>query len=443
MSKRMKDIIVVGFALFAIFFGAGNLIFPVYLGLNSGQNWFSSMIGFILTDPLLAVTVVVVTAKLGGQAEDIGKRVSPTFAKLLGIISILSIATFIAVPRTAATVHEIAVQPNWPDFSPVITSIVFFTLTVYFVVNEKKVMDIIGNFLTPFLLITLAIFIGWVIINPPGTIQPSQLAENDFLVGFTEGYQTMDALGANLMAGILVTDFIRRGYSDKYTRYKNVFYAGGIAFLLLAFVYGGLIYVGANFSGIYPADMSRSQLLISVFAHTFGDFGAVLISIVVTLACLTTSVGLTATCGDFFQTISNNKLSYKTVVLSSAAISLFISLFTVDEIINLAGPLLDIIYPVVMVLVLISLVDRFVKYDLIYIAGVLGTLLVSASETIMKLLSMDSALQTWYNIVPFSSQGFGWVIPALIFATIGGLIAHFFNVGKTFEDHDNERAVYY
>lgn len=145
----MRDITVVGFALFAIFFGAGNLIFPVYLGLNAGENWISSMIGFVLTDPFLAITVIIVTTKLGGQAEDVGKRVSHGFAKMLGVISVLSIATFIAVPRTAATVHEIAIQPNWPNVSPVITSLIFFALTLYFVINEGKVMDIIGNFFNP------------------------------------------------------------------------------------------------------------------------------------------------------------------------------------------------------------------------------------------------------------------------------------------------------
>lgn len=442
MSKRMRDITVVGFALFAIFFGAGNLIFPVYLGLNAGENWISSMIGFVLTDPFLAITVIIVTTKLGGQAEDVGKRVSHGFAKMHGVISVLSIATFIAVPRTAATVHEIAIQPNWPNVSPVITSLIFFALTLYFVINEGKVMDIIGNFLTPFLLITLAVFIGWIIFNPPGSIMPSQIQGNDFFVGFTEGYQTMDALGANLMAGILVTDFIRKGYTDKKQRYHNVIYSGILAFLLLAFVYGGLIYVGATFSGIYPTDVSRSQLLIMVFAHIFGDFGALLISVVVTLACLTTSVGLTATCGDYFQTISKNKLSYKPVVLTSALISLFISLFTVDEIIAYAGPLLDIVYPVVMTLVLISILDRHIKYDLIYIGGVLGALFVSLSETVMGLFNMQGAIDGWNQFIPLAEQGFGWIIPALGCALIGGLIAHVFKVGKTIDDHDNARAVY-
>lgn len=442
MSKRIRDIIVVGFALFAIFFGAGNLIFPVYLGLNAGQNWFSSMAGFVLTDPFLAVLVIIVTTKLGGQAEDIGKRVGPGFAKGLGVVSILSIATFIAVPRTAATVHEIAIQPNFPNISPVVTSVIFFALVLYFVMNKGKVMDRIGNFLTPFLLITLVIFIGWIIISPPGEMMPSEIQGSDFLVGFTEGYQTMDALGANLMAGILVTDFIRKGYTDKYERYRNLILSGIIAFVLLTFVYGGLIYVGATFSTIFETSISRSELLIAVFAHIFGRFGAFLISVVVTLACLTTAVGLTATCGNYFQSISANKLSYKSVVIVSASISLLISLFSVDEIITFAGPLLDIVYPVVMILIILSAIDRFIKYDSIYIGGVVGTFIVSISETIMSLFQMNQAQAVWQQVVPFSGYGFGWIIPALLFALIGGLIAHYFQVGKTIDDHDQSRAVY-
>lgn len=443
MTKRMKDILVVGFALFAIFFGAGNLIFPVFLGLNAGENWFSSMIGFILTDPFLAVLVIIVTAKLGGRAEDIGKRVGPVFTKILGIVAILSIATFVAVPRTAATVHEIAIEPTFPNVSPIITSIIFFAIVLYFVMNEGKVMDIIGNILTPFLLVTLTIFIGYTIINPPGPIMPSQINDSEFLVGFTEGYQTMDALGANLMTGILVTDFIRRGYTDKFERYKNVIGAGIIAFILLSFVYGGLIYVGATFSNIYPIDISRSQLLILVFAYSFGRLGALLISIVVTLACLTTAVGLTATCGDYFHTISNKKLSYKSVVITSAVISLFISLFTVDEIIVLAGPLLEIVFPVVIVLALIAVFDRYIKYDLIYIGSVIGTFVVSFSETMIIIFDLNDLMAGWQQINPLAEYGFGWVIPAIIFGIVGGLIAHYFNIGKTIHDHDNPRALYY
>lgn len=442
MSKRIRDIIVVGFALFAIFFGAGNLIFPVYLGLNAGQNWFSSMVGFVLTDPFLAVLVIIVTTKLGGQAEDIGKRVGPGFAKGLGVVSILSIATFIAVPRTAATVHEIAIQPNFPNISPVVTSVIFFALVLYFVMNKGKVMDRIGNFLTPFLLITLVIFIGWIIISPPGEMMPSEIQGSDFLVGFTEGYQTMDALGANLMAGILVTDFIRKGYTDKYERYHNVLLSGVIAFLLLTFVYGGLVYAGATFSSIFDSSISRSALLIAVFAQTFGRFGATLISVVVTLACLTTAVGLTATCGNYFQSISNKKLSYKTVAITSASISLLISLFSVDEIITYAGPLLEIVYPVVMMLIILSAFDRYIKYDLIYIGGVVGTFIVSISEVLLNILGLKQMQTAWQRLVPLAELGFGWIIPALTMALIGGIIAHFFRIGKTIDDHDQSRAVY-
>ncbi|EKU93110.1 LIV-II [Alloiococcus otitis] len=441
MSKRARDVIIVGFALFAIFFGAGNLIFPVYLGLNAGDNWFSSMVGFILTDPFLAILVVIITAKLGGQAEDIGRRVGPNFAKVLGIIAILSIATFVAVPRTAATVHEIAIQPNFPNVSPVVTSLVFFAFTLYFVINEGKVIDIIGNILTPILIATLAIFIVWVIINPPGPTVPSQIESSDFLVGFTEGYQTMDALGANLMAGIVVTDLVRRGYTDKEKRYKNTIGVGIIAFILLSLVYGGLVYVGARFSAIYPVDMSRTQLLIASFSYIFGDFGAFLISVVVTLACLTTSVGLTATCGDYFQTISKNKLKYRPIVITSVTIGLLISLLSVDEIVAFTGPLLDLVYPVVMALALFSLFNEYLKYDLIFVGGVAGAFAVALIETSLGLLGMDAALESWTAFVPLAEVGFGWLIPALIGGLIGGLLGHFFDLGKRLEDHDNQRAV--
>ena len=154
MDIKKKDIITCGFALFAIFFGAGNLIFPPYLGVLSGDRWFESMIGFLLTDPVLPILGVLVTMKLGGRADDLGKRVSPKFAKLIGMVAILTIGPFFAVPRTGATTHEIFVQPVFGSGVPIIvTSIVFFAITLWLAINPSKVIDYVGNILKPILLV--------------------------------------------------------------------------------------------------------------------------------------------------------------------------------------------------------------------------------------------------------------------------------------------------
>ena len=442
MKEKFRDSLTVGFALFAIFFGAGNLIFPPYLGFIVGQHWLSATAGFTLTDPVLAIVTVIVTTKLGGRIDDIGRRVSPNFAKGLGVITILLIATLIAVPRTAATVHEIAIVPNFPNISPVWTSLIFFALTLYFVFNEGKVMNIIGNILTPILLITLTMFIVVVVFNPPGPLLTPTIPENYFMRGFTEGYQTMDALGAPLMAGIVVADFIRRGYQKTTERYEMVKKAGLIALGLLIFIYGGLAYIGATMGSHFPESITRVEILLGAFSHVFGNIGALIIAIIVTLACLTTSVGLTATCGDFFHSISNGLVRYKVVVVISVGISMLISLFTVDEIIIYAGPILEVIYPVMIALVLLSLVDRFIYYDLIFLGGVLGAFLISLLEVLARIFEWTSITYGITQFIPLADRGFTWVIPSVILAIIFGLLAKLTGLGKTIDDHNKENAVF-
>lgn len=442
MKRSYRDSITVGFAMFAIFFGAGNLIFPPYLGFSAGRDWASATGGFLLTDPFLAILTVVVTTKLGGRIDDIGRRVGVHFAKGLGILTILLITSLVAVPRTAATVHEIAVAPNLPAFSPIWTSVVFFGLTMYFVFNEGRVMDLIGNFLTPMLLITLAVFIIRVVFNPPGELLAPTVEGNSFIRGFTEGYQTMDALAAPLMAGIVVTDFVRRGYDSPQQSYHMVKKAGYIALILLIFVYGGLTYIGATMGSHFPASVTRVEILLGAFSQVFGDMGAVLIALIVTLACLTTSVGLTATCGDFFHSISNGRFSYKAIVLLSVGVSFLISLFTVDEIIIYAGPMLEVIYPVIMTLVLLSAVDRFIVYDMIYVGAVVGTLLMSLVEVVSQLLGWEALSQWVDHWIPLANIGLAWIMPAIILSIIFGLIGKYAGVGKKFTDHKDERAVY-
>ena len=187
MNKKFKDIIIVGFALFAIFFGAGNLLFPPYLGVLAGTEYKKAMFGFLLTDPVLPILGVIITAKLGGAAEDLGKRVGNNFSKVLGTVTILTIGPLFAVPRTAATTHEVFVSKVFPGTPLWVTSLIFFILTSIFVFNETGVIDKIGKYLTPGLVIILLVIIVKCIVDPIGVMNIK--TENQiFLKGFAEGY---------------------------------------------------------------------------------------------------------------------------------------------------------------------------------------------------------------------------------------------------------------
>lgn len=437
---KKKDIITCGFALFAIFFGAGNLIFPPYLGVISGDRWFESMIGFLMTDPVLPVLGVLVTMKLGGRADDLGKRVSPKFAKLIGMIAILTIGPFFAVPRTGATTHEIFVQPLFgADASIMITSVIFFAITLWVSINPSKVIDYVGNILTPVLLVILTIIITKSIIAPPDPMMITSTA-GLFTNGFKEGYQTMDALGAALMAGIVSTDLIRRGYKDEKTKLKASIGVGLVAFVLLAFVYGGLTYAGATVGGHFSADTPRTELLIGMTSLLLGDLGKFALGFAVALACLTTSTGLVSTCGNYFETISNGKLKYKMVVTVATVLSFVISLLGVEKLIAVAVPVLTVIYPVVIVLIILSIFDKKIKYNWTYTGAVIGAFSVSLIEGLglFGQMSGNAVLGNLGNLItflPMSQIGFGWIVPTIVGSVIFTLISKYTNKGDIGENY--------
>ena len=422
MNKKFKDVIIVGFALFAIFFGAGNLIFPPYLGVLSGSEYKKAMFGFLLTDPVLPILGVIVTAKLGGRADDLGKRVGPTFSKILGTVTILTIGPLFAIPRTAATTHEVFVSKVFQGAPHWITAIIFFTLTAIFVFNESGVIDKIGKYLTPGLVIILFVIIIKCIISPIGAMNPPE-TDGVFLKGFAEGYQTMDALGAALMAGIVVSDLLRRGYENDAERYKVVKKVGLVAFLLLAIIYGGLIYVGSTASKLYTMENTRVDILLGTVQNVLGPTGKVIIGIAVSLACLTTSVGLSATSGNFFSEITNEKLGYKLVVIITVIASGLFSLAGVEGLIKAAVPILSIVYPIIIVLILLGLIDEHIKYDMTYKGAVLATFIISLMETLYSTFHILEKPVKTIKLLPFGSVGFEWIIPAAIMAIIFGAIA--------------------
>ncbi|MEG0249294.1 MAG: branched-chain amino acid transport system II carrier protein [Peptostreptococcus sp.] len=438
MEIKKKDIIICGFALFAIFFGAGNLIFPPYLGVLAGDRWYVAMFAFLLSDPVLPILGVVATAKLGGKADDIGKRISPKFAKLVGTIAILTIGPLFAVPRTGATTHEILIRPLFPGVPGWLTSVVFFAITYYIALNPTKVIEIIGKYLTPCLLLILGLVVAVAIINPPDPMVTTGTPQL-FTLGFKEGYQTMDALGAPLMAGIVISDLVRRGYNDEETRLKASLQVGLVAFVLLALVYGSLTYAGATVGGHFDGNTERTALLIGMVELMLGDVGKVFMGLAVTLACLTTSTGLTSTCGNYFEDISNGKIKYKQVVTIAVLVSFGLSFLGVDGLISVAVPILSAIYPVMIVLILMSLFDSKIKYNWTYTGAVLGAFSVSLVQSLnmastMRGGSFLSSTVEFIQTLPLAKFGFEWLLPAVIGAVILTLISKYASVGKTIAD---------
>jgi LIVCS family branched-chain amino acid:cation transporter len=421
MSNRSKNIIVIGMALFSLFFGAGNLIFPPFLGLESGTKWFWTAIGFFITGIGLPILGIVAAAKSGGSIDKLGRKVSPRFSKFLGIIIVLTMGPIFATPRTGATAFELGILPNFSNANPIIFAIIYFGITVAFAINPSDVIDKIGKILTPGLLLILIIMIISGIVSPIGGIAKIDV-ELPFSRGFTQGYQTMDALGATLFGGMVIASLIRSGYKKEEEQISMTCKSGIVAALGLMIVYGGLTYLGATASKALAGDVSRTQLVMAIAQNSLGEFGSIGLGVAASLACLTTAIGYTVTAGEYFSQLSNGKLSYKFIVIVAAMISAVMSIIGVEKIIALAEPLLAFIYPVVIVLVILTVFSGDnIKNGNVYKGAVYATLAVSAIEA-LGVVGVDTYLNKLVSMLPLFDYGFGWIVPAILGGIIGGFI---------------------
>ncbi len=430
MTNRKKDILISGLALFAIFFGAGNLIFPPYLGVITGDGWLATMVGFLLADPVIPILTVIVTAAAGGRAVDIGKRVGDKFAKILTLAAIICIGPAFAIPRTAATTYEVGFQSFFPNLPIWVVTIVFFAITFALSFKESNVVNIIGKYITPALLVFLFIVIVKAIISPIGKPVDVPVEGGYFVKGFYEGYQTLDAFASPLFTGIVVADLMRKGYGkqSRKDRLSFIISVGIVASIFLSLVYGGLTFLGASGSSIFTADDSRVEILVSLVYMTLGNFGKFALSLCVTLACLTTAIGLTSSAGNFIEELTHGKVKYIYTVIIVTIISFLLSSLGVDAIINLAVPVLTIGYPIIIALVFYMIFDKKVPYNMAYILMVIGVTIVAVIETFGKQLGLGALVEIIKSL-PLAQFGFTWFIPSLVCFIIGWILGKF-GLGK-------------
>lgn len=413
MRKETKDVIVTGLALFAMFFGAGNLIFPPFLGLVSGTNWVVCVIGFFLTGIGMPILGILAVSKVGGSIENLAKYVSPTFGKILGTVIILAIGPLLAIPRTEATVFELGVKPILGSVNPYIVSAIYFAITLFFVIKPTGIIDKIGKILTPILLLVISVIIFKGITSPISNPVATGLG-NPFSEGFLGGYQTMDALASVLFGGIVMLSLRDKGYTDMKKQTSMTIKAGVIAASGLALVYGSLLYLGATVSGVFPGDITKTQLVVQITEKLLGTYGKYAIGLTVSAACLTTSIGLTATVGNFFSELTNEKLSYKSVVIATVLFSGVIATVGVEQIVKLAVPLLVTVYPVVIVLIIMGIFDNLISNKKAYIGAVYGALIVSLVDALTAIGVNTHFVKQFIDAIPFAEQGFAWIIPSLV-----------------------------
>ncbi len=354
------DLLALGFMTFALFLGAGNIIFPPSAGMAAGEHVWSAAFGFLLTGVGLPLLTVVALARVGGGigrlTQPIGRRAGVAFA----IAVYLAIGPLFATPRTAVVSFEMGVAPFTGDGGVplLIYTVAYFSVVLFLVLNPGRLVDRVGKVITPVLLSALLVLGGAAIFAPAGEIGSSsgEYQSAPLVQGFLQGYLTMDTLGA-LVFGIVIATAIRdRGISDSrlVTRYSMI--AGVIAATGLSLVYLALFYLGATSQGIAGDAQNGVQILTAYVQQTFGVSGSLLLAVVITLACLTTAVGLITACGEFFSDLL--PVSYKTVVIVFSLFSLLVANQGLTQLISLSVPVLVGLYPLAIVLIALSLFDR-------------------------------------------------------------------------------------
>lgn len=422
MKNSTKNALVIGFALFAMFFGAGNLIFPPYLGKAVGDGYATAIIGFLITGVGLPLSGVIACAMINGTFDEMAGRVGPKFAIIATVALVLAIGPMLAIPRTAATTFELGIHLIFPSISPVVSVIIYFGIVLFFVLRPSSLIDSIGKILTPGLLIMLAIIIIKGIVDPIGPIVATDY-KNVFSSSLLEGYQTMDAMASVIFATMILSSVRSKGYNTPKEVMMMTIKSAGVAVAGLAFVYGGLTYLGSQTTTLFPADIARTTLVSEIVKLDLGNMGSIVLGLAVGLACLTTAIGLVSTGADYFSKLSKGKISYNAFAIVISLVSGVIATQNVDKIVSLAVPVLQILYPIVIVLIAMTLLGKKVKNNKVVAITTYVTLIVSVLDTINLLTANKIGfISGIVNIIPLSKAGFSWLIPAVAAFIIASVV---------------------
>jgi branched-chain amino acid:cation transporter, LIVCS family len=441
--------LAIGFMLFALFFGAGNLIFPAQLGQYAGTNLWPAAVGFLITGVGLPLMGILAMGFSGSRnLQDLAGRVHPIYGIFFTALLYLTIGPFFAAPRTGTVAFEVGIAPFISESSQqtglLIFTIIFFAITLLFSLFPAKIVDNVGKVLAPALVLLIAVLLLIVLINPMGAIQSPQEAYQSgaFMGGFLEGYNTMDAL-ASLVFGIIVINVIRSmGVTSKGEILKATAKSGIIAISLLGVIYVGIAYLGATSTSALGIFDTGGPVLSGAASYYFGTFGSIMMAIVIILACLTTAIGLITANAEYFHTLFP-KIGYKVLVVFFSTLTFVVANFGLANIITYSIPVLMFLYPLAIVLMLLTFISPLFNHKrIVYVATTAVTFLISIFDGLKALcdsLGMDPfswmvpVISFYEQVLPFYNEGLGWLLPALIVILITGLATKFQKVSTAQE----------
>ena len=430
LTLRQK--ILVAGTLFGMFFGAGNLIFPVHLGQMAGQNALLAIIGFIITAvgiPILGVAAIGVTHSDGLQtlSGKVGKGYGIFFTCLL----YLTIGPLFAIPRCATVSFTTGITPLLGADSPerlylLLFSAVFFAFVLFFSLRPGKITVWIGKIINPLFLFFFAVLMLAALLAPGAAVsavEPVEAYRSDaFFPALIEGYGTMDAI-AGLAFGIVVIDVIRRmGVDNDDAIAEDVLSSGLLTGALMALIYVVSIVVGAQSRGLFELSENGGIALTQIAGHYLGGVGLFILAFTITFACLKTSIGLVTACAETFSKMTNGKISYRSWAILFTVFSFAVSNIGLSAIIEYSIPMLMLIYPPAIALILLAFLGKFFAHDrTVYIATMIGTWAAAIFDCMKTLpapvqtaLHLDAPIAFAAAHLPLFDKNLGWLLPAVI-----------------------------
>ncbi|BBG61252.1 LIV-II [Providencia rustigianii] len=427
MAHRLssRDIIALGLMTFALFVGAGNIIFPPMVGLQAGDQVWTAALGFLVTGVGLPVLTVVALAKVGGGIEALSTPVGKVAGLLLAIVAYLSVGPLFATPRTATVSYKVGIAPllgGESEISLLIYSAIYFVLVVGISLYPGKLLDSVGHILAPVKILALAVLgiaaVMWPAGEPIMATQAYQ--EMAFSNGFINGYLTMDTLGAMVFGIVIVNAARSRGIENSSLLTRYTMWAGLIAGVLLTLVYLSLFKLGENSGSLIPNPADGADILHAYVQYTFGDYGSFFLAVLIFVACMVTAVGLTCACAEFFSRYVS--ISYRKLVLILGVFSMVISNLGLSKLIAFSLPVLVSIYPPCIVLILMSFTLRWWRNPTVVIAPtMLTSFVVGLIGAVKATESLKAYIPDWMTSIPLYEQDLAWLLPSLVVLVIAAL----------------------
>ncbi len=341
----------IGLALFSMFFGSGNLIFPLFVGQITQNQWTFATLGFVLTAVALPFMGVIAMVVYRGDYSAFFKCLGKSAGFLMTLILLTVWIPLGSGPR-CATLAYASLSQHFPNAMPLWLFSIGYCLLVSLVIYKKhRMLDILGYVLTPLLLISLAlvVFVGVDFAIPSGAMQPAEAIS----LGLKEGYNTMDLIASFFFSASII-DILRKSNPDETTLLKKALKAAAIGVLLLALVYIGLIGLAAaqseNLIGV-PKD----RLFVYIAHLVLGPQLGIIAALCVFLACFTTSIALVSVYADFLaKTFFGNANQYPIAIIFTQVATFGMSIFGLQGITFITEPILQVFYPFLLVLIVIN-----------------------------------------------------------------------------------------